>query len=97
MLVGRDGDDRGQWQLGDGVGRDVANGRVGQELHDHADVVRHRREHHGRQVHVGRARRVRLLEQLRRRLAEVADLVLHSLLHHGVAGQGPQVHAALVR
>jgi hypothetical protein len=52
----------------------VADGRVGQELHDHADVVRHRREHHRRQVHGRAPRRVRLHQQLRRRLAKVPNL-----------------------
>ena len=96
MLVGRDSDDGRQRQLRERVGRDVADGRVRQELHDHADVVRHRREHHRRQVHGGAARGVGLHQELGRRLAKVPDLVFDGLAHHHVVDR-LKVDAALVR
>ena len=46
VLVGGQRDDGGERELREGVGRDVADRRVGEELHDHAHVVRQRREHH---------------------------------------------------
>ena len=46
VLVGRQRDHGGQRQLREGVGRDVADRGVGEELHDHAHVVRERGEHH---------------------------------------------------
>jgi len=51
VMVARDGGDGGR---GDGrvrVGGHVAHRRVGQELHDHAHVVLHAREHHRRLAH----------------------------------------------
>ena len=48
VVVARDGDDGRGGHGRVRVGRHVRHGRVGQELHDHAHVVRHRREHHRR-------------------------------------------------
>ena len=36
----------GEGQLREGVGRDVDDGGVGEELHDHAHVIGRRIEHH---------------------------------------------------
>lgn len=45
-MVAGDGEHGGEGQLGVGVGRDVADGGVGEELHDHAHLLRDGREHH---------------------------------------------------
>ena len=46
MLIGCDGDYGREWELWERVCGDVADRRVGQELHDHADVIGNGREHH---------------------------------------------------
>ena len=48
VIVARDGDDRRHRHGWVRVGGDVRHWRVGQELHDHADVVLYSREHHRR-------------------------------------------------
>ena len=47
MVVGSDGGDSWGRDGGVGVGGHVHNRRVGQELHDHTDVLLVLREHHG--------------------------------------------------
>ena len=96
VMVGRDCYDGRHRELWERVGGHVADRRVGQEFHDHANVVRQRREHHRRQVEGGRPRRMRLHQELRRGLAEVLDLVLDGLAHHRVA-HGLKVDGSLVR
>ncbi len=48
VVIARDGDDGRGRHRRVRVGRDVCDGRVGQELHDHAHVVRSLAEHHWR-------------------------------------------------
>ena len=40
-------------ELGEGVGCQVTDGGVGEEFHDHADILGGGIEHHWREVHCG--------------------------------------------
>ena len=77
------------------VGAHVDDGRVGEELHDHADVLVVLREHHGRDGERRAARRMRLGEQLGGYLAEVAYLRLEGVACARVL-DGVEVDGALV-
>ena len=77
------------------IGAHEYDGRIGQELHDHAHVLVVLREHHGRDGHGRAARRMRLGQELRRRLTKVLDLGLHGLLGDGIV-DALQANGALV-
>ncbi len=95
MLIGCYGHNGRIGQLGKSVGRHVTNGRIGQKLHDHADVIGHGRKHHWAQVQSWASWWVRLHQELRRSLAEMADLIFDGLSHDGV-GNRLEVYWAFV-
>ena len=78
------------------VGAHKNNGRIRQELHDHAYVLVVLREHHGRDGERRAARRMRLGEQLRWSLAEVFYLRLDRLFSYLIV-DAFQIHRAFIR
>ena len=52
VVIASDGDNSRGGYCWVGVSRDVGDGRVGQELHDHTNIIRHAGEHHRGLKHI---------------------------------------------